>query len=98
MKELEKRLENIYKEIEKFLYLQGEQQNTINNLRAENQELTKKIVAIEQQLKNSERDRKAITTELSNNNTQNDQEINKKIDDLLSEVEQCITLLKISKL
>jgi septal ring factor EnvC (AmiA/AmiB activator) len=98
MKELEKRLENIYKEIEKFLYLQGEQQNTINNLRAENQELTKKIVAIEQQLKNSERDRKAITTELSNNNTQNNQEINKKIDDLLSEVEQCITLLKISKL
>ena len=94
MKELEKRLENIYKEIEKFLYLQGEQQNTINKLRAENQELTKKIVAVEQQLKNSERDRKAITTELSNNNTQNNQEINKKIDDLLSEVEQCITLLK----
>jgi septal ring factor EnvC (AmiA/AmiB activator) len=94
MKDIEKRLDNIYKEIEKFLYLQGEQENTINKLRAENQELTKKIVAIEQQLKNSERDRKAITTELSNNNTQNNQEINKKIDDLLSEVEQCITLLK----
>ncbi len=94
MKELEKRLENIYKEIEKFLYLRGELQKSINKLRAENQELTKKIVTIEQQLKNSERDRKAITTELSNNNTQNNQEINKKIDDLLSEVEQCITLLK----
>ena len=79
MKDIEKRLDNIYKEIEKFLYLQGEQENTINKLRAENQELTKKIVAIEQQLKNSERDRKAITTELSNNNTQNNQEINKKI-------------------
>jgi septal ring factor EnvC (AmiA/AmiB activator) len=98
MKELEKRLENIYKEIEKFLSLQGEQQNTINKLRAENQELTKKIGAIEQQLKNSERDRKAITTELANNNTQNNHEINKKIDELLSEVEQCLTLLKISKL
>ena len=81
MKDIEKRLDNIYKEIEKFLYLQGEQENTINKLRAENQELTKKIVAIEQQLKNSERDRKAITTELSNNNTQNNQEINKKIDE-----------------
>ena len=94
MKELEKRLENIYKEIEKFLSLHGELQNTTNKLRAENQELSKKLQALEQQLKSSEKDRKAIASELTNNNTQNNQEINKKIDELLSEVEQCITLLK----
>jgi uncharacterized coiled-coil DUF342 family protein len=94
MKELEKRLDNIYKGIEKFLSLQSELQNTNSKLKAENQELVKKVQVLEQQLKKAGDDTKAIATELNSNNSHKNQEINKKIDELLSEVEQCITLLK----
>ena len=94
MKDIEKRLENIYKGIEKFLSLQQELQNNNNKLRAENQELTNKIAILEQHLTKTREESLAALSVTNNNNSQNKQEINNKIDELLSEVEQCRTLLK----
>jgi sugar-specific transcriptional regulator TrmB len=94
MKELEKRLNNIHKGIEKFLSLQSELTGKNVNLDAENQELAKKIEVLEQQLKKLEKDSKAGENQKQTNNIQKNQLINNKIDELLSEVEQCMTLLK----
>ncbi len=97
MLDLETRLEKIYKEIEKILSLQQEQINHISNLEAENQSLIKKINEVEQQLKITNEE---SITALSKNNrkdSQNKQEISDKIDELLSEVEDCITLLSKEK-
>ena len=94
MKDLEKRLENIYKGIEKFLSLQQELENNNNKLRAENQELITKIAFLEQQIIKHGVDKEAALSVNNNNNLKNKQEINNKIEELLSEVEQCITLLK----
>ena len=94
MKELEKRLGNIEQRIEKFLSLQRELESLTNRLRAENQELKKRGEALDQQLKKAEKDGKSIEYQIETNNSQKNQSINKKIDELLSEVEQCITLLK----
>jgi ABC-type uncharacterized transport system auxiliary subunit len=94
MQELEKRLDNIYVKIEKILSLQGELVNSNNKLKAENQELLKTIKAFEEQLKKAEKDSKSVEYQVKISNTQKNQLINKKIDELLSEVEQCMALFR----
>ena len=94
MKDLDKRLEIIYKEIEKILSLQGELQDTVKKLKSDNQELTNKMRVLDEQLKKAREAGERAQLEKQNNNTQHNQEINNKIDELLSEVERCITLLK----
>ena len=94
MKDLDKRLEIIYKEIEKILSLQGELQDTVKKLKSDNQELTNKMRVLDEQLKKASEADERAQLEKQNNNTQHNQEINNKIDELLSEVERCITLLK----
>jgi hypothetical protein len=94
MKELEKRLGNIEQRIEKFLSLQRDLENLTNRLKTENQELKKRGEALDQQLKKAEKDDKSVEYQVQTNNSQKNQSINKKIDELLSEVEQCIALLK----
>jgi len=94
MKELEKRLDNIYSGIEKILSLQSELNSANSKLKAENQELIKKIEALEGQLIEVEKDSKSIEYQKETNNLQKNQLINKKIDELLSEVEQCMALFR----
>ena len=94
MKDLEKRLENIYKGIEKILSLQSDLENTNKKLKADNQELNAKIKAFESQLTKTREDGMAVQLEKQKQNTHQNKEINHKIDELLSEVERCITLLK----
>ncbi|NNM94871.1 MAG: hypothetical protein HKL88_05330 [Bacteroidia bacterium] len=93
MKDLETRLENIHRGIEYFLSLHKEQEENITNLKAENQILTGKVANLQDQLARfNEESTRALS---ANNKTkiQNQQEISNKIDELLSEVERCITLL-----
>jgi hypothetical protein len=94
MKDLDKRLEIIYKEIEKILSLQSELHNTVKVLKSENQDLTNKMRTVDEQLKKAREAAETAQKEKLNHNTQQNQEINNKIDELLSEVERCITLLK----
>lgn len=94
MEELEKRLNNIYNGIEKILSLQRELEGANNKLVSDNKELIKKIEVLEGQLKKTEKDSKSIEYQQQVNNTQKNQLINKKIDELLSEVEQCMELFK----
>ncbi len=94
MKDLDKRLENIYKEIEKILSLQGELQDTVKKLKSDNQELAGKLKVVDEQLKRAREVGETAQLDKQKHNTQHNQEINNKIDELLSEVERCITLLK----
>lgn len=94
MKDLGMRLDNIYKEIEKNLSLQGDLHNTIKTIKAENQELNEKIRVLEGKLKESRNAGERAELEKQQQNIQNNKEVNNKIDELLSEVERCITLLK----
>jgi hypothetical protein len=94
MKELEKRLDNIQLRIEKILSLHNELERITSKLKAENQELAKKGEALDEQLKKAEKDIQSADYQKKTNNALKNQSINKKIDELLSEVEQCITLLK----
>ena len=84
----------IYKEIEKNLSLQGDLQNTIKTIKAENQELNKKVRALEEQLNEAREAGKRAELDKQKQNIQNNKGVNNKIDELLSEVERCITLLK----
>jgi sugar-specific transcriptional regulator TrmB len=73
--------------------LHKEQEENITNLKAENQILTGKVANLQDQLARfNEESTRALS---ANNKTkiQNQQEISNKIDELLSEVERCITLL-----
>ncbi|HSY76322.1 MAG TPA: hypothetical protein VK890_05670 [Bacteroidia bacterium] len=94
MKDLDKRLEIIYKEVEKILSLQGELQGTIKKLKSDNQELVNKMKTLDEQLKRAREAGETAQQAKQKHNTQHNQEINNKIDELLSEVERCITLLK----
>ena len=94
MKDLDKRLEIIYKEVEKILSLQGTLQDTVNKLKFDNQELTNKLQVLDGQLKKAKEAGETAQLEKQKHNTQHNQELNNKIDELLSEVERCITLLK----
>jgi len=94
MKDLDKRLEIIYKEIEKILSLQGELQDRVEKLKSDNQELTGRMRVLDAQLKKAREAGEIAQLEKLKHNLQHNQEINNKIDELLSEVERCITLLK----
>ena len=94
MKGLEKRLDIIYKEIEKILSLHGDFEKTINKLKAENQELVNKMQGFEAQLKKAREAGERANLENQEHKQLNNKEINNKIDGLLIEVERCITLLK----
>ena len=94
MKELENRLDNIYREIKKILSLQDELRGRITNLNTENQDLKGKIEILEQQVKKTGIEMQSTDYQNKKSSTHKNQLINKKIDELLSEVEQCITLLK----
>lgn len=94
MKDLDKRLDIIYKEIEKILSLQSELHDSVKRLKSENQELTGKLRIVDEQLKKAREAVEAAQLEKQKFNTQHNKEINNKIEELLSEVERCITLLK----
>jgi hypothetical protein len=94
MKDLDRRLEIIYKEIEKTLSLQSELQDRVKKLKTDNQLLSDKIKVLDKQLQRTRQAGEMAQLEKEKFNTQNNKEINNKIDELLSEVERCITLLK----
>jgi hypothetical protein len=94
MNDLDNRLEIIYKEIEKNLSLHGKLEETIKKLKSDNQCLTDKMKTLDEQLKKAREAGEMAQLEKLKHNSHNNQEINNKIDELLSEVERCITLLK----
>jgi len=94
MKDLGGRLDIIYKEIEKILSLRSDLEGTINKLKSENQELVSKMQGFEAQLKKAREAGERAELEKQQHKLQNNKEINNKIDELLGEVERCITLLK----
>ena len=94
MNDLDKRLELIYREIEKIISLRGELQDKVKRLEAENQQLANNLSVLDEQLKKAREAGKTAQLEKQNLNIQNNKEVNNKIDELLSEVERCITLLK----
>jgi hypothetical protein len=94
MSNLDKRLEIIYKEIEKIISLQSELQSRVKKISSENQELTNKVAALNEQLNKARETGETVRLEKQKLNTQTNKEVNNKIEELLSEVERCITLLK----
>jgi len=90
----EERLEKIYGRIEKLLSLQIESNHKLVELESVNQQLNTKIKSLEAQVLRAKKDGMTIDSEKQKINLQNKQEINHKINELLSEVERCMALLK----
>lgn len=94
MKDINSRLENILRRTEKLISLQGNLNRKISELESVNQELTGKIKGLEQQVLKLKEGNLTITSEQQKLNNLKQREITHKINDLLSEVDQCIARLK----
>jgi|GEM_PF-1293698 len=97
MKDINSRLENILHRTEKLISLQGELYRKISALEYVNQDLTGKIKTLEEQILKLKESNQTITSEQQKINNQKQREITHKINDLLSEVDQCIARLKPGK-
>lgn len=97
MKDINSRLENILRRTEKLISLQGDLYRKISELESVNQQLTGKISQLEEQLLKLKESNHNITSEQQKINNQKQREITHKINDLLSEVDQCIARLKPGK-
>ncbi|HTB32852.1 MAG TPA: hypothetical protein VK808_12555 [Bacteroidia bacterium] len=94
MKGLEKRLEKILLRTEKLISLQSESTRKIEVLKFENQELTSKIKDLGEQILKLKETNQTIASEQQKINNQKQREITHKINDLLSEVDKCISRMK----
>jgi hypothetical protein len=94
MKGLEKRLEKILLRTEKLISLQHDSMRQIEVLGIENQRLIKQIKGLEEQLLKLEETNQTIASEQQKINNQKQREITHKINDLLSEVDRCISRFK----
>ena len=94
MKGLDKRLENILHGTEKLISLQRESKRKIEVLESENQRLVKEIKSLEDRMTELKDHNQTTTSEQQKINNQKQREITHKINDLLSEVDKCITRFK----
>ena|SRR5579863_5950833 len=94
MKEIDRRLENILRGTEKLISLQSGLNRKISELESVNQQLKSKIKALEEQILKLKDDNQTITSQQLKHNNQKQREITHKINDLLSEVDLCISRLK----
>jgi hypothetical protein len=92
MKDIEKRLENILRRTEKLISLQGESNRKVTVLETENQRLIKEIKGLEKQILKLQELNQTNASEQQKITNQKQREITHKINDLLSEVDKCITL------
>lgn len=93
MKEINRRLENILRGTEKLISLQSELNRKVSELESVNQQLKSKIRALEEQILKLKDDNQIITSQ-QQTNKQKQREITHKINNLLSEVDLCISRLK----
>jgi hypothetical protein len=94
MKGLDKRLEKILLETEKLISLQSESTRKIEVLESENQRLVNEIKGLEEQILKLRESNQTIGSEQQKINKQKQREITLKINDLLSEVDKCISRMK----
>jgi len=91
MKDIEKRLENILRRTEKLISLQSGLNRKISELESVNQQLISKIKGLEVQILKLKENDQTIASEQQKINNQKQREITHKINDLLSEVDRCIS-------
>lgn len=90
----ENRLENILRRTEKLISLHNESVRTVTVLESENQKLKTQIKELEGHISEL-KDNKLLTESEQQKITKQQQlELTKKINDLLSEVDQCISRMK----
>ena len=94
MKDIEKRLENILRRTEKLISLQGESNRKVTVLETENQRLIKEIKGLEKQILKLQELNQTNASEQQKITNQKQREITHKINDLLSEVDRCISRIK----
>jgi chromosome segregation ATPase len=94
MKDIERRLENILRRTEKLISLQNESNRKVSELESVNQQLTSKIKGLEEEILSLKETNQVIATEQQKINNQKQREITHKINDLLSEVDRCISRMK----
>src|ERR1700721_227143 len=94
MKDIGTRLENILHKTEKLISLQNELKRKVSELESVNQQFAGKIKDLEGQILKLEQSNQTIASEQLKINNQKQREITHKINDLLSEVDQCISRLK----
>jgi len=94
MKDIEKRLENILHRTEKLISLQSESNRKVSELESVNQQLISKIKGLEVEILRLKGNNEQIASEQQKINNQKQREITHKINDLLSEVDRCISRMK----
>ena len=94
MKDIEKRLENILRRTEKLISLQSGLNRKVSELESVNQQLMSKIIGLEAQILKLKENDQTIASEQKKINNQKQREITHKINDLLSEVDRCISRIK----
>jgi len=94
MKDIEKRLENILRRTEKLISLQSGLNRKVSELESVNQQLMSKIIGFEAQILKLKENDQTIASEQQKINNQKQREITHKINDLLSEVDRCISRIK----
>ena len=94
MKDIEKRLENILRRTEKLISLQSGLNRKVSELESVNQQLMSKIIGFEAQILKLKENDQTIASEQKKINNQKQREITHKINDLLSEVDRCISRIK----
>jgi chromosome segregation ATPase len=94
MKDISTRLENILYKTEKLISLQNGLKSKVSELESVNQKLTEKIKDLDDQILKLKQSNHTIASEQQKINNQKQREITHKINDLLSEVDQCISRLK----
>lgn len=95
MKGLEQRLEKILQRTEKLISLQSESTRKITALESENQKLIKEIKGLEEQILKLKENNQTIDSEQKKLTNKKQREITLKINDLLSEVDKCISRMKV---
>lgn len=93
MKDIEGRLENILHRTEKLISLQSELNRKVSELESVNQQLSGKIKELDEQVLKLKQINETIASEQPKITNQKQREITHKINDLLSEVDQCISRL-----
>ncbi len=94
MKDIDKRLENILRRTEKLISLHSESNRKVSELESVNQQLISKIKGLELEILRLKENNEQIVSEQQKINNQKQREITHKINDLLSEVDRCISRMK----
>ncbi len=97
MKDLGTRLENILHQTEKLISLQHESTHKIKVLEFENQKLNSNIKELEKQIFELKEINQTIVSQQQKINNQKQREITHKINDLLNEIDKCISRMNIAE-